>query len=124
MAHSKPGSLDWLNGHAYQQGLQIHFDQDIPVDPSIAASNPIYPSFNGQDYPYGRKNCMQCKDPQIPLKDAIHTPPPPDLTTYAREEHTMYNANPTKNTEIPAASLNPGGVYPVLVVLPNLPELE
>ncbi|KAH8594719.1 hypothetical protein B0O99DRAFT_687497 [Bisporella sp. PMI_857] len=96
------------------QNSQIKSDQDVPIDPSIAASSPSYPPQNGQYSPYPAQHDMQHGYPGHPT-GAMYQQPRPDWAGYGQphglpHQYAVSGAHtPTSAASAPGA--RPGQVY-------------
>ncbi|KAF8862011.1 hypothetical protein BDZ45DRAFT_575029, partial [Acephala macrosclerotiorum] len=91
MAQSTSPSMPLQDGRPNHHNPQIKSDQDVPIDPSIAASSPTYPAHGGGQYsPYPPQQDMQHGYPQHP-GGAMYTQPRPDWAGYAGQpQHPMH----------------------------------
>ncbi|KAF4628067.1 hypothetical protein G7Y89_g10084 [Cudoniella acicularis] len=114
MAQSTSPSLP-QDGRTNHQNAQIKSDQDVPIDPSIAASSPTYPPHGGQYSPYPPQQEMQHGYPQHP-GGAMYTQPRPDWAGYAgHPQHPMQGGYAVSGAQTPTsaapAGARPGQVY-------------
>lgn len=82
MPQSTSPSLPLHDGRPSHQHSQIKSDTDVPIDPSIAASSPTYPTHSGQYSPYPPQQDMSQAYPSHPAS-AMYTQPRPDWAGYA-----------------------------------------
>lgn len=89
MAQPNSPSLPLQDGSSSHQNNQIKSDQDVSIDPSIAASSPTYPP-HGQYSPYAPQHEMQHGYPSHP-SGGMYTQPRPDWAGYAGSQgpHAM-----------------------------------
>jgi hypothetical protein len=81
MAQSTSPSIPLQDGRTIHHNQQNKSDQDVPIDPSIAASSPTYPPHGGQYSPYPPQQDMQHGYPQHP-GGAMYQQPRPDWAGY------------------------------------------
>ncbi|PQE12074.1 Transcriptional regulator protein [Rutstroemia sp. NJR-2017a BVV2] len=81
MAQPTSPSIPLQDGRSNHQSAQLKSDQDVPIDPSIAASSPTYPAHGGQYSPYPPQEQMQHGYQQHP-SGAMYTQPRPDWGGY------------------------------------------
>ena len=116
MAQSTSPSMP-QDGHSSHHNNQIKSDQDVPIDPSIAASSPTYPQHAGQQYsPYPPQQEMQHGYPQH-AGQAMYAQPRPDWAGYGgHPQHGMpgyaVTGAQTPTSAAPAGA-RPGQVGPV-----------
>ena len=79
MAQSTSPSMSLQDGSSDHHHSTMKSDQDVPIDPSIAASSPTYP--HGQYSPYPQQD-MSHGYPQHP-QGAMYAQPRPDWAGYA-----------------------------------------
>ncbi|KAH8683377.1 hypothetical protein BGZ60DRAFT_524706 [Tricladium varicosporioides] len=112
---AQPTSPSQPDGRTNHHNSQIKSDQDVPIDPSIAASSPTYPAHGGGQYsPYPPQQEMQHGYPQHP-GGAMYTQPRPDWAGYAGHPHPMQGGYPVSGAQTPTsaapAGARPGQVY-------------
>lgn len=117
MAQSTSPSLPLQDGRSNHHNPQIKSDQDVPIDPSIAASSPTYPPHPGQQYsPYPPQQEMQHGYPQH-AGGPMYTQPRPDWAGYGgHPQHGMPSYAVTgaqTPTSAAPAGARPGQVGPV-----------
>jgi hypothetical protein len=89
MAQSTSPSMPLQDGRPNHHDPQIKSDQDVPIDPSIAASSPTYPAHSGQYSPYPPQQEMQ-HPYQAHGGGAMYTQPRPDWAGYGgHPQHGM-----------------------------------
>lgn len=121
MAQSTSPSMPLQDGRPNHHNTQIKSDQDVPIDPSIAASSPTYPAHGGQYSPYPPQQDMQHGYPSHP-GGAMYTQPRPDWAGYAGQpQHPMHggyavSGAPTPTSAAPAGA-RPGQVSDPLEIL-------
>ena len=81
MAQPTSPSLPLQDSRPNHHNPQIKSDQDVPIDPSIAASSPAYPPQHGQYSPYPPQEQMQHGYPSHP-GGAMYAQPRPDWAGY------------------------------------------
>ena len=107
MAQSTSPSLPLQDGRPNHHTAQIKSDQDVPIDPSIAASSPTYPAHGGQYSPYPQQQEMQHGYPGHP-SGAMYQQPRPDWAGYAgQQQHGGMPAYSGVHTPTSAASAGP-----------------
>jgi hypothetical protein len=115
MAQPTSPSMPLQDGRPNHHNPQIKSDQDVPIDPSIAASSPTYPQQGGQQYsPYTPQHDMQHGYPQHP-QGAMYAQPRPDWAGYGHPQHSMPNYAVTgaqTPTSAAPAGARPGQVGP------------
>ncbi|KAL5319771.1 hypothetical protein ACEPPN_012828 [Leptodophora sp. 'Broadleaf-Isolate-01'] len=111
MAQPTSPSLPLQDGRTNHHNTQIKSDQDVPIDPSIAASSPTYPPHNGQYSPYPQGGDMQHGYPQHPAGGAMYTQPRPDWAGYAGGQHPMHGGYPVSGAQTPTSAA-PAGARP------------
>jgi hypothetical protein len=82
MAQPTSPSMSLQDGRSNHQNAQIKSDQDVPIDPSIAASSPTYPSHGGQYSPYGAQQDMS-QHQYSQHGGQMYNQPRPDWGSYA-----------------------------------------
>ncbi|ESZ99355.1 hypothetical protein SBOR_0280 [Sclerotinia borealis F-4128] len=82
MAQPTSPSIPLADGRSTHQTPQIKSDQDVPIDPSIAASSPTYPAHGGQHSPYPQQDQMHFNYPATHPGGAMYTQPRPDWAGY------------------------------------------
>lgn len=105
MAQPQSPSMPLQDGRSNHQN-QIKSDQDVPIDPSIAASSPTYP--HGQYSPYPPQQDMQHGYPQHPGTQ-MYTQPRPDWAGYGTQHHGMPAPYSTSGVSTPTSAA-PAGV--------------
>ncbi|KAG4417882.1 hypothetical protein IFR04_009019 [Cadophora malorum] len=110
MAQPTSPSLPLQDGRNHHN-TQIKSDQDVPIDPSIAASSPTYPQHNGQYSPYPQQGDMSHGYPQHPAGGAMYTQPRPDWAGYAGGQHPMHGGYPVSGAQTPTSAA-PAGARP------------
>jgi hypothetical protein len=115
MAQSTSPSLPLQDGRPNHHNTQIKSDQDVPIDPSIAASSPTYPAHGGQYSPYPPQQDMQHGYPSHP-GGAMYTQPRPDWAGYGgHPQHPMQGGYAVTGAQTPTsaapAGARPGQVY-------------
>ena len=118
MAQPTSPSMPLQDGRSNHHNPQIKSDQDVPIDPSIAAaSSPTYPPHPGQQYsPYPPQQEMQHGYPQH-AGGPMYAQPRPDWAGYGgHPQHGMPNYAVTgaqTPTSAAPAGARPGQVGPV-----------
>jgi hypothetical protein len=117
MAQSTSPSMPLQDGRPNHHNSQIKSDQDVPIDPSIAASSPTYPQQGGQQYsPYPPQHEMQHGYPQH-AAGPMYAQPRPDWSGYGGhpQQHGMpgyaVSGAQTPTSAAPAGA-RPGQVGP------------
>ncbi|KAG0648421.1 C2H2 finger domain transcription factor CON7 [Hyphodiscus hymeniophilus] len=117
MAQSTSPSMPLQDGRPNHHNPQIKSDQDVPIDPSIAASSPTYPQQGGQQYsPYPPQHDMQHGYPQHAPGATMYAQPRPDWSGYGGhpQQHGMpgyaVSGAQTPTSAAPAGA-RPGQVY-------------
>ncbi|TVY84797.1 C2H2 finger domain transcription factor CON7, partial [Lachnellula suecica] len=115
MAQPTSPSMPLQDGRPNHHNPQVKSDQDVPIDPSIAASSPTYPSHNGQYSPYPPQQEMSHGYPQHP-GGPMYTQPRPDWAGYAgHPQQHMQSGYPVSGAQTPTsaapAGARPGQVY-------------
>lgn len=111
MAQPTSPSLPLQDGRPNHHNNQIKSDQDVPIDPSIAASSPTYPSHGGQYSPYPPQQDMQHGYPSHP-GGAMYTQPRPDWAGYAgHPQHPMQGGYAVTGAQTPTSAA-PAGARP------------
>lgn len=78
------------DGRSNHHNPQIKSDQDVPIDPSIAASSPTYPQHGAQYSPYPPQQDMsQHGYAQHPGAGQMYAQPRPDWGGYGGQPHHM-----------------------------------
>lgn len=111
MAQSTSPSLPLQDDRTSHENTQIKSDQDVPIDPSIAATSPTYPPHNGQYSPYPQQQEMQHGYPNHPSAGAMYAQPRPDWAGYAGGQHPMHGGYPVSGAQTPTAAA-PSGARP------------
>jgi hypothetical protein len=104
MAQQPPSPSSIQDGQNHQNS-HIKSDQDVPIDPSIAASSPTYPA-HGQYSPYPPQQDMQHGYPGHP-SGAMYQQPRPDWAGYAGQPQHGMPAYTGVHTPTSAASAGP-----------------
>jgi len=104
------------DGRPIHHNNQSKSDQDVPIDPSIAASSPTYPPHGGQYSPYPPQQDMQHGYPQHPGSAAMYQQPRPDWAGYGgHPQHAMQGGYAVSGAQTPnsaaPAGARPGQVY-------------
>ena len=111
MAQSTSPSLPLQDGRPNHHTAQIKSDQDVPIDPSIAASSPTYPAHGGQYFPYPPQQDMQHGYPSHP-GGAMYTQPRPDWAGYGgHPQHPMQGGYAVTGAQTPTSAA-PAGARP------------
>jgi transcription factor CON7 len=98
-------------GRPNHHNPQIKSDQDVPIDPSIAASSPTYPTHGGQYSPYPPQQDMQHGYPSHP-QGAMYAQPRPDWAGYAgHPQHPMQGGYAVTGASTPTSAA-PAGARP------------
>jgi hypothetical protein len=87
---------------------QIKSDQDVPIDPSIAASSPTYPAQHGQYSPYPPQQEMQHGYPSHP-GGAMYAQPRPDWAGYGGHPQHGLPGYPVSGAQTPTSAAPAGG---------------
>lgn len=116
MAQPNSPSLPLQDGSSSHQNNQIKSDQDVSIDPSIAASSPTYPPHSGQYSPYPPQQEMQHGYPSH-QSGGMYPQPRPDWAGYAGSQgpHGMpggggYAVSGAHTPSSAAATQRPGPV--------------
>jgi hypothetical protein len=112
MAQATSPSMPLPDGRSSHQPPQIKSDQDVPIDPSIAANSPTHPPYGGGQYsPYPPQQDMTHGYPQHP-GGQMYAQPRPDWAGYGGQPHHMPAPYPTTGVSTPtsAAPVRPGQV--------------
>lgn len=123
MAQSTSPSMPLQDGgRINHQPSQNKSDQDVPIDPSIAASSPTYPPHGGQYSPYPQQQDMQHGYPSHPQGGPMYAQPRPDWAGYAggQPHHPMQGGYPVTGASTPTSAA-PAGSRPGQVSL-DLPS--
>ena len=108
MAQPTSPSMPLQDGRPNHQNPQVKSDQEVPIDPSIAASSPTYPSHNGQYSPYPQQEMQHGYPPQHPA-GAMYTQPRPDWAGYAgHPQHPMQSGYPVSGAQTPTSAASAG----------------
>lgn len=111
MAQSTSPSMPLQDGRPNHHNPQIKSDQDVPIDPSIAASSPTYPAHGGQYSPYPPQQEMQHGYPSHPT-GAMYAQPRPDWAGYAgHPQHPMQGGYAVTGAQTPTSAA-PAGARP------------
>ena len=111
MAQSTSPSMPLQDGRPNHHNPQIKSDQDVPIDPSIAASSPTYPAHGGQYSPYPPQQDMQHGYPSHP-GGAMYTQPRPDWAGYGgHPQHPMQGGYAVTGAQTPTSAA-PAGARP------------
>ncbi|KAJ8064412.1 hypothetical protein OCU04_006752 [Sclerotinia nivalis] len=97
MAQPTSPSIPLQDGRSTHQTPQIKSDQDVPIDPSIAASSPTYASHPGQHSPYPPQDQLQYGYTQQHTGGAMYTQPRPDWAGYAGHAPHAGHHQPSHN---------------------------
>ncbi|TVY17564.1 C2H2 finger domain transcription factor CON7 [Lachnellula arida] len=109
MAQPTSPSMPLQDGRPNHQNPQVKSDQDVPIDPSIAASSPTYPSHNGQYSPYPPQEMQHGYPPQHP-GGAMYQQPRPDWAGYAgHPQHPMQSGYAVSGAQTPTSAASAGG---------------
>ncbi len=105
MAQSTSPSMPLQDGRPNDHNTQIKSDQDVPIDPSIAASSPTYPAHGGGQYsPYPPQQEMQHGYPSHPA-GAMYAQPRPDWAGYAGQpQHPMHGGYAVTGAQPPTSA--------------------
>jgi hypothetical protein len=124
MAQSTSPSMPLQDGRPNHHNPQIKSDQDVPIDPSIAASSPTYPAHGGGQYsPYPPQQDMQHGYPQHP-GGAMYTQPRPDWAGYAGQPQHPMHGYAVSGAQTPTSAA-PAGARPGQVsTSPEIPRIE
>jgi hypothetical protein len=118
MAQSTSPSMPLQDGRSNHHNTQIKSDQDVPIDPSIAASSPTYPPHGGQYSPYPPQQDMQHGYPSHP-GGAMYAQPRPDWAGYAgHPQHPMQGGYAVTGAQTPTSAA-PAGARPGQVSTPS-----
>jgi transcription factor CON7 len=118
MAQSTSPSIPLQDGRSNHHNTQIKSDQDVPIDPSIAASSPTYPAHSGQYSPYPPQQEMQHGYPSHP-GGAMYAQPRPDWAGYAgHPQHPMQGGYAVTGAQTPTSAA-PAGTRPGQVSAPS-----
>ncbi|KAK2628489.1 hypothetical protein QTJ16_001592 [Diplocarpon rosae] len=109
MAQPTSPSLPLQDGRSTHHNTQSKSDQDVPIDPSIAASSPTYPTHNGQYSPYPPQQDMQHGYPNHQAPGAMYSQPRPDWAGYAGGQHPMHGGYPVSGAQTPTSAAPSGG---------------
>lgn len=110
MAQSTSPSLPLQDSRANNHTTQIKSDQDVPIDPSIAASSPTYPAHGGQYSPYPPQQEMQHGYPQH-QQGAMYPQQRPDWAGYAGQPQHPMHGYPVSGAQTPTSAA-PAGPRP------------
>lgn len=111
MAQPTSPSQSLQDGRPTHQNIQTKSDQDVPIDPSIAASSPTYPAHGGQYSPYPPQQDMQHGYPPH-AGGAMYTQPRPDWAGYAgHPQHPMQGGYAVTGAQTPTSAA-PAGARP------------
>jgi hypothetical protein len=110
MAQPTSPSMPLQDGRPNHHNPQVKSDQDVPIDPSIAASSPTYPPHNGQYSPYPQQQEMHHGYPQHP-GGAMYTQPRPDWAGYAGHPQHMPTGYAVSGAQTPTSAA-PAGARP------------
>ena len=113
MAQPTSPSLPLQDGASNHHAQQIKSDQDVPIDPSIAASSPTYPPHAGGPYSaYPPQQEMSHGYPQHPGGPMYAQQPRPDWAGYSQHpQHGMPAPYPTSGVSAPNSAA-PSGPRP------------
>ena len=119
---TSPSSQSLQDGRSNHHNPQIKSDQDVPIDPSIAASSPTYPPHGGQYSPYPPQQDMQHGYPSHP-GGAMYTQPRPDWAGYGgHPQHPMQGGYQVTGAQTPTSAA-PAGARPGQVSKNTSPPL-
>lgn len=109
MAQSTSPSMSLQDGaRTGHPNPQVKSDQDVPIDPSIAASSPTYPPQHGQYSPYPPQQDMTHGYPGHP-QSAMYTQPRPDWGGYAgHPQHPMQGGYQVTGASTPTSAAPAG----------------
>ncbi|KAM3080924.1 hypothetical protein ACMFMF_002841 [Clarireedia jacksonii] len=107
MAQPTSPSIPLQDGRSNHQSAQLKSDQDVPIDPSIAASSPTYPAHGGQYSPYPPQEQMQHGYQQHP-SGAMYTQPRPDWGGYGHPAPHGMPAYPVSGAQTPTSAAPAG----------------
>ena len=82
-------SLPLEDGSPNHRAAQLKSDQDVPIDPSIAASSPTYPPQGPQQYSYPPQHDMAHGYPQHPSGPMYAQPHRPEWGAYNQHNQHM-----------------------------------
>ncbi|CZS93748.1 related to putative transcriptional regulator [Rhynchosporium agropyri] len=113
MAQPTSPSLPLQDGRTNHHTSQIKSDDDVPIDPSIAASSPSYPPQHGGPYsPYPPGTEMQHGYQQHAAGGPMYAQPRPDWAGYAGgQQHPMHGGYPVSGAQTPTSAA-PAGARP------------
>lgn len=109
---AQPTSPSLPDGRPNHLNPKAKSDQDVPIDPSIAASSPTYPQQGGQQYsPYPPQHDMQHGYPQHPQQGAMYAQPRPDWAGYGHPQQGGIPGYPVSGAHTPTSAA-PAGARP------------
>lgn len=112
MAQPTSPSLPLQDGASNHHAQQIKSDQDVPIDPSIAASSPTYPPHGGPYSAYPPQQEMSHGYPQHPGGPMYAQQPRPDWAGYGQHpQHGMPAPYPSSGVSAPNSAA-PSGPRP------------
>ncbi|KAL3425461.1 hypothetical protein PVAG01_02252 [Phlyctema vagabunda] len=115
--------LPLQDGSANHQNAQIKSDNDVPIDPSIAASSPTYPPNGGQYSPYPPQQEMHHGYPQHP--GPMYAQPRPDWAGYGGHPQHVPAGYAVSGAQTPTsaapAGARPGQQHPLSQVYSFVP---
>lgn len=112
MAQPTSPSLPLQDGASNHHAQQIKSDQDVPIDPSIAASSPTYPPHGGPYSAYPPQQEMSHAYPQHPGGPMYAQQPRPDWAGYGQHpQHGMPAPYPSSGVSNPNSAA-PSGPRP------------
>lgn len=105
---TSPSSMPLQDGHPTHHNAQMKSDQDVPIDPSIAASSPTYPGQHGGQYsPYPPQQEMQHGYPGHPT-GSMYQQPRPDWAGYAGQQQQQHGMPPYSGVHTPTSAASAG----------------
>ncbi|OBT42083.1 hypothetical protein VE00_06540 [Pseudogymnoascus sp. WSF 3629] len=125
MAQPTSPSLPLQDGASNHHAQQIKSDQDVPIDPSIAASSPTYPPHGGPYSAYPPQQEMSHGYPQHPGGPMYAQQPRPDWAGYGQHpQHGMPAPYPSSGVSAPNSAAPSGprpGQHPLSQVYSFVP---
>lgn len=122
MAQPTSPSLPLPHGRPSHANPPSKSDQDVPIDPSIAASSPTYPPHGGQYSPYPPQQDMQ-HPYQAHAGGAMYTQPRPDWAGYGGHPQHGLPGYAVTGAQTPNSAA-PAGARPGQVGYPPAPHLH
>ncbi|TGO09546.1 hypothetical protein BTUL_0162g00230 [Botrytis tulipae] len=110
MAQPTSPSIPLQDGRSTHQSSQIKSDQDVPIDPSIAASSPTYPPYNPQHATYSAQEQMHHPYPPTHSGGSMYSQPRPNWHGYA--DPSAPNPNVANHPNHPNVANHPAGMVP------------